>query len=251
MEDPRLSRIRSAKRFLFAVLPALALASVALASSHREAPGISNDPVADNTDVYFFRDPVDPSRLVMISNWIPLEEPAGGPNFFHFEPGVRFEFNVDSDGDGLEDRVYRFEFSRHVRNDGTFLQNVGPVSSPTDPNLNVYYTYTVTKCLGPSPNQTACALLGGDLLEAPANVGPKSFPNPGGYGKGSDIASTSYPIDEATIVFAGPRAEGFYVDLGMIFDLVNSRFRATSAAERTRPRASTSTRLPFPSRSRA
>ncbi len=103
----------------------------------------------------------------------------------------------------------------------TFLQNSGPVSSPTDPNLNVYYTYTVAKCLGPSPGQTDCATLGADLLEAPNNVGSKSFP--GGYGKGSNIASTVYTIDEDTKVFAGPRAEGFYLDLGVIFDLINFR----------------------------
>ena len=148
------SPIRSAKRFaLPALLLGVALAAPASASSHREAPAISNDPVADNTDVYFFRDPIDPSRLVMISNWIPLEEPAGGPNFYHFEPNIRYELNVDSNGDALEDIVYRVEFARHVRNGNTFLQNVGPVASPTDPNLNVYYTYTVTKCLGPSPNR--------------------------------------------------------------------------------------------------
>jgi Domain of unknown function (DUF4331) len=202
-------------------LAALVLAAPAFASSHREAPSIANDPVADNTDVYFFRDPTAPSRLVMIANWIPLEEPAGGPNFFHFEPNIRYEFNVDSDGDALEDYVYRVEFTRHVRNGGTFLQNTGPLASPTDPNQNVYYTYSVSKCLGPSPSQTSCTTLGSDLVEAPNNVGSKSYPN--GYGKGSDIASTVYDIDDNTRVFAGPRAEGFYVDLGMIFDLVNFR----------------------------
>ncbi|HEY3203597.1 MAG TPA: DUF4331 domain-containing protein [Thermoanaerobaculia bacterium] len=206
---------------LLAVLAALVLAPPALASSHREAPAISNDPVADNTDVYFFRDPVDPSRLVMISNWIPLEEPAGGPNWFHFEPNIRYEFNVDSNGDGLEDIVYRVEFTRNVRNGNTFLQNTGPVASPDDPAQNVYYTYMVTKCFGPSPNQASCTVIGSDLLEAPNNVGPKSFPN--GYGKGSEIETTVYPIDDDTIVFAGPRAEGFYVDLGMIFDLIDFR----------------------------
>src|SRR5688572_19899899 len=101
--------------------------SGAIASSHREAPLISDDPAADNTDTYFFRDPVDPSRLVMIGNWIPLEEPAGGPNFFHFAEGVRYEFNVDWDGDAIEDVVYRFTFTRNVRNPNTFLQNTGPV----------------------------------------------------------------------------------------------------------------------------
>lgn len=216
------SRTRTARRrlLLALLLPVLAFASPALASSHREAPGISADPVADNTDVYFFRDPVDPTRLVMIANWIPLEEPAGGPNFFHFGESIRYEFNVDSDGDGVEDLVYRVEFTRHVRNGNTFLQNVGPVATPSDPNQNVYYTYNVKKCSGPSPNQF-CGTIGADLLEAPNNVGPKSFPN--GYATGSGINTTYFPIDDDTIVFAGPRADGFYVDLGMIFDLVNFR----------------------------
>ena len=209
------------RQTLLALLPALALSAPVLASSHREAPAISNDPSADNTDVYFFRDPIDPSRLVMIANWIPLEEPAGGPNFFHFEPNIRYEFNVDSDGDAHEDWVYRVEFTRNVRNGATFLQNTGPVTSLDDAAQNVYYTYSVKKCLGPSPNQNGCVVIGNDLIEAPNNVGPKSFPN--GYGSGSGIAASVYPIDDDTIVFAGPRAEGFYVDLGMIFDLINFR----------------------------
>ncbi len=212
-------------------LPALVLPPMASASSHREAPLVADDPAADNTDTYFFRDPVDPSRLVMIANWIPLEEPAGGPNFFHFSEGVRYELNVDWDGDAVEDVVYRFTFTRNVRNGNTFLQNTGPVSAPNDPNLNVYYTYKVEKILGPSPNQPASAatVLGQDLLEAPNNVGPKSFPGaPGtpagaGYGKGSNIANTVYTVDQDTKVFAGPRADGFYVDLGMVFDLINFR----------------------------
>ena len=216
---------------LVLILPGLALPPSAQASSHREAPLISDDPAADNTDTYFFRDPVDPTRLVMLANWIPLEEPAGGPNFFHFAEGVRYEFNVDWDGDAIEDVVYRFTFTRNVRNGNTFLQNTGPVSSPTDPNLNVYYTYKVEKIVGPSPNQAASAItvLGQELLEAPNNVGPKTFPGaPGtpanaGYGKGSNIASTVYTVDQDTKVFAGPRADGFYVDLGMVFDLINFR----------------------------
>ncbi len=216
------SRLRSARRLcLLAFLPLLALAAPALGSSHREAPAISNDPVADNTDVYFFRDPVDPSRLVMIGNWIPLEEPAGGPNFFHFEPNIRYEFNVDSNGDAIEDIVYRLTFTRNVRNGNTFLQNTGAVTSPTDATQNVYYTYKVEKCLGPSPGQAICTVLGNDLIEAPNNVGSKSFPN--GYGKGSGIETTVYDIDDDTKVFAGPRAEGFYVDLGAIFDLIHFR----------------------------
>jgi hypothetical protein len=197
----------------------------ATASSHREAPLISADPEADNTDTYFFLDPVEGGRVVMIGNWVPLEEPAGGPNFWHFGENVRYEFNVDWDGDAIEDVVYRFTFTRHVRTGATFLQNTGPIASPTDPNQNVYYTYKVEKIVGPSPNQPASSrtVLGDELLEAPNNVGPKSFPAPGGYGKGSNIATTVYTVDQDTKVFAGPRADGFYVDLGMIFDLINFR----------------------------
>ena len=218
----RESRVRSMRRWwLLAAFLSFGLTAAALASSHREAPAISQDPSADNTDFYMFRDPVDPSRVVMISNWIPLEEPAGGPNFFHFEPNIRFEINVDSNGDAIEDIVYRVEFTRNVRNPDTFLQNTGPVTSPDSAALNVYYTYTVKKCLGPSPGQTSCTVIGADLLEAPNNVGSKSFPN--GYGKGSGIATTVYDIDDDTKIFAGPRAEGFYVDLGMVFDLIHFR----------------------------
>jgi len=207
---------RSAPLRAVAALLFLLPAAAALGSSHREAPGISKDPVADNTDVYFFVDPVDPSRVVLIANWIPLEEPAGGPNFSHFGEDIRYEFNIDSDGDAMEDIVYRLQFTRHVQNTNTFLQNTGPVgSSPTDPNQNVYYTYTLQKCAGPSPNQTLCATLGSDLVEAPNDPGPKSFPN--GY------HFDPYPVDDDTLVFAGPRADPFFVDLGMVFDLVNFR----------------------------
>jgi Domain of unknown function (DUF4331) len=203
-------------RALAALFAVLLAASTAFASSHREAPGISNDPLADNTDVYFFRDPADPSRLVLIANWIPLEEPAGGPNFSHFGESIRYEFNIDWDGDALEDIVYRLEFTRHVRNPNTFLQNTGPLSnSSSDPNQNVYYTYSLQKCFGPSPLQSSCTLLGNDLVEAPNNPGPKSFPS--GY------RFDPYPVDDETFVFAGPRADPFFVDLGMIFDLINFR----------------------------
>lgn len=211
-----------------AVLAVMLPTSVSMASSHREAPLISSDPEADNTDTYFFMDPNAGGRVILLANWIPLEEPAGGPNFSHFGEKIRYEFNVDWDGDAVEDVVYRIQFTRHVRNPDTWLQNTGPVLSPTDPNLNVYYTYKVEKIVGPSPNQGAAAkvVLGDDLLEAPNNVGPKSFPGDpagSGYGKGSSIAETVYTIDQDTKVYAGPRADGFYADLGMIFDLINFR----------------------------
>ena len=183
-------------------LAALVLAAPAFASSHREAPGIANDPVADNTDVYFFRDPVSPSRLVMIANWVPLEEPAGGPNYSHFEPNIRYEFNVDSNGDALEDWVYRVEFTRNVRNGNTFLQNTGPPASPSDPNQNVYYTYTVKKCSGPSPGQTDCTVIGADLLEGAEQRRAEVVSQRLRQGLG-DLGTTVYDIDDSTRVFAG------------------------------------------------
>src|SRR5438876_329175 len=117
-------------------------------SSHREAPAISKDPVADNTDLYAFVDPADTSKVTFLANFIPLEEPAGGPNFFQFGDEVLYEILIDNDGDGEEDVVYQFRFKTVVQNPGTFLYNTGPISSLTDPNWNVRQSYTVTKIQG-------------------------------------------------------------------------------------------------------
>ena len=83
------------------------------ASSHREAPLIAGDPAADNTDLYAFVSPNDPNSLTIIANYVPLEEPAGGPNFFPFDPAVRYEINVDNNGDGKADINYTFRFKTH------------------------------------------------------------------------------------------------------------------------------------------
>lgn len=228
MKPLRLSRNRAAWSAALAVtLSVLLLPSGAAASSHREAPLITEDPVADNTDVYFFRDPVDPTRLVLIANWIPFEEPAGGPNYFHFAEDVRYEFNVDNGGDGVEDITYRVTFTRNVRRGDTFLYNDGTLgegsqSALTDPNLIVFYTYAVDKIIGPTGGAGTGAgitRIGNGLIEAPHNVGVKSYPD--GYGKGSGIIDAIYTIDGDVKVFAGPRADPFFADLGAIFDLIN------------------------------
>jgi len=100
---------------LTALLFAIALTGVLMtptgASSHREAPLISGDPRADNTDVYAFVSPDQPGTVTIIANYIPLEEPAGGPNFNEFDPQVRYEIHVDNDGDGSDDVTYRFRFT--------------------------------------------------------------------------------------------------------------------------------------------
>src|SRR5215470_16445508 len=112
-------------------------------SSHREAPEISKDPVADSTDTYAFVSPDAPNTVTIITNYIPLEDPAGGPNFFEFGDDVLYTINVDNDGDGRADVKYEFRFSTTIRNDNTFLYNTGPIDSIHSPNLNRVQRYNV------------------------------------------------------------------------------------------------------------
>src|SRR5881398_2213172 len=113
-------------------------------SSHREAPTISKDPVADNTDLYACVDPVDTSKVTILSNFIPLEEPAGGPNFFQFGDDVLYEILIDNNGNGVEDVTYTFRFKTTTQNPATFLYNTGPIGSLTDPNWNLRQLYSVS-----------------------------------------------------------------------------------------------------------
>ncbi len=117
-------------------------------SSHREAPEISKDPVADSTDVYAFVSPDRPSTVTLIANYIPLEEPAGGPNFYEFGDDVLYEIHVDTDGDGEADITYQFQFSTALRDPDTFLYNTGPIRSLDSPNWNSRQFYTVTRVAG-------------------------------------------------------------------------------------------------------
>jgi hypothetical protein len=194
-----------------AVLFSAMTAGGALASSHREAPLISTDPGADSTDLYAFVDPVDTSKVDLIANYIPMEDPAGGPNFWLFDPGVRYAIHVDNDGDGNPDLSFYFSFTTHVRNQGTFLYNTNQVTSVSDADQNVYQTYTVTRV-----RSGVSTVIGGQtstLYTAPANVGPRSDPNYPTLANGA-----VYGIKGAT-VFAGQRDDPFFVDLGSIFDL--------------------------------
>src|SRR5262245_48071854 len=105
-------------------------------SSHREAPEISKDPVADSTDVYAFVTPDRPDTVTLITSYIPLEDPAGGPNFFEFGDDVLYRINIDNDGDGKSDVTYEFRFTTKVGNPNSFLYNTGPIASLADPNWN-------------------------------------------------------------------------------------------------------------------
>src|SRR5579885_3163678 len=182
-------------------------------SSHREAPEISADPVADNTDLYAFVSPDKPDTVTIIANYIPLEEPAGGPNFFNFGDDVLYEILIDNNGDGQADITYQFRFATTMTNPNTFLYNTGPISSLTDKNWNMRQTYSVTKVAKGRPTGLASG-----LACPPCNIGPRSTPDYVGLAN-----AAVHPLPSGETVFAGQRADGFYVDLGSIFDLGDLR----------------------------
>ena len=191
------------------------------ASSHREAPLISGDPLADNTDVYAFVSPERPDRVVLMANVIPLQFPSSGPNFWRFDDNVLYEIMVDNTGDAVEDITFQFRFTTQTRNPNTFLYNTGPVTSLNDPNLNVRQTMTVNRVIGPRRGSHVNTLASG-LPVMPANVGVSSMPDYNALGSGI----SSIPTRDLR-VFAGPRDEGFYVDLGATFDLLQLRSLVT------------------------
>jgi hypothetical protein len=182
-------------------------------SSHREAPQICTDPVCDSTDVYAFVSPDDADTVTLIANYVPLQLPSGGPNFFEFGNDVLYEINIDNDGDGKADVTYEFRFDTKITNPNTFLYNTGPINSLTDKDWNRRQTYSVTRVAG-GRSQT----LGRGLACPPCNIGPASTPN---Y---TSLANSAiYKLPGGRKVFAGQRAEGFYVDLGAVFDLADLR----------------------------
>jgi uncharacterized protein DUF4331 len=183
------------------------------ASSHREAPLISQDPLADNTDVYAFVSPNRPDRVTLIANFIPLEAPYGGPNFFKFDDNVLYEIMVDNDGDAVEDVTYQFRFRTDVRNPNTFLYNTGTITSLDSPAFNVRQFYSVTQINGPRRRGPG-AVLADNLPTPPVNVGFQSTPN---YDALAAAAIRQLP--NGIQVFAGQRDDPFFVDLN-VFDLL-------------------------------
>jgi hypothetical protein len=179
-------------------------------SSHREAPEISKDPVADSTDLYAFVSPDKPDLVTILANYIPLESPDGGPNFYEFGDDVLYEVNIDNDGDGCAEIVYQFQFTTTIDNPNTFLYNTGPILSINDSSWNRRQTYTVSRVEKNCPPE----VLATNVPCPPCNIGPLSTP---GY---LDLVNqATVNLGPRTSVFAGQRAEGFYVDLGAIFDL--------------------------------
>ena len=183
-------------------------------SSHREAPEISKDPVADSTDLYAFVSPDKPGTVTLIANYLPLEGPAGGPNFYEFGDDVLYAIHIDTHGRGEADITYKFNFHTQLPHPDTFLYNTGPITSLTSPNWNRRQTYSVTRV-----DDRGRHRLGEGLICPPCNIGPLSTPH-----YATALAERAvHELSDGSRVFAGQRAEGFYVDLGSIFDLGDLR----------------------------
>jgi Domain of unknown function (DUF4331) len=179
-------------------------------SSHREAPEISKDPVADSSDLYAFVSPDVPDTVTIIANYVPLQLPAGGPNFFEFGDDVLYEIHVDSNGDGRPDLTYQFRFRTELRNDKTFLYNTGPIESLDSENWNRRQFYSVTRV----DAHGKATVLAAKLACPPCNVGPLSIADYDGLAQ-----DAVHKLKTGEKVFAGQRADAFFVDLGAIFDL--------------------------------
>src|SRR5713226_2136122 len=220
--------------FVATLMTLTTVTPVARAASHREAPLIALDPAADNTDTYAFRSWQDPSKAVFIMNVIPGQDPADGPNYFNFDDEVLYAINIDNDQDGkAEDVEYEFKFKTETRPAlGSLnfplpyvgnphipvpqLQGITALDGPGSEGLTRRQTYSVTEVRGKKRTQL---FKGQTLVAVPSNVGPATMPD---Y---EALAAQGIYTDGATSirVFAGQRAETFYIDLGAVFDTANLR----------------------------
>jgi hypothetical protein len=203
-----------------ASVAALAAGTLAVSSgtgsSHREAPSILGDPTADNTDLYAFTAPDAPGHLTVVSNWIPFEDPSGGPYFGKLDPKARYYVKVDNTGDGREDVAYRWQFSQKFRNPGSFLYAAPTVDTVDDPDLNFVQTYDLYKETYRNGRVVRERKLADDVPVAPDNVGPKTIPD---YGKVAAGAVKNLPGGYKT--FVGPADDAFFIDLATVFDGIN------------------------------
>ncbi len=226
----------------------LAAAGGALASSHREAPFITTAPKVDGTDFYMFRsyEGIAPNGtggrsdyVTLLANYQPLQGPYGGPNYFSLDPDALYEIHIDNNGDAKEDLTFQFRFKNALKSipltiGGTSvpipLIQAGAVSALNDANLNVNETYTVNLVRGDRRKGTSAAVVktsgGSATFEKPVdNIGTKTIANYANYA-GQHIHTVTIPgcpsgKDQGR-VFVGQRQEGFAVNLGTIFDLVNA-----------------------------
>jgi Domain of unknown function (DUF4331) len=186
-------------------------------SSHREAPNILKDPTADNTDVYAYTAPDAPGSLTVVANWIPLADPAGGPNFFPLDEDARYYVKIDNSGDGREDVAYRWDFKTRFRNPNSFLYAAPTVDSVNDPDLNLVQTYDLYKEeYNSSGRVVKSRLIADNAPVVPDNIGPKTMPNFAQVEAGGVT-----PLKGGGKAIVTPADDAFFVDLGAVFDGIN------------------------------
>ena len=189
--------------------------SKAMASSHREAPLISKDASADNTDTYVFISPENQNNIVFVGSWIPLEAPEGGPNYYEWDDSALYDIYVDNDGDAKADITYTLSSRVKVENPLTFLYNTGPINSLTDATWNRKQYITVTET-----TKNGSITLVANKLTAPVNIGSKSTPN---FQALADAAIQPVTTPQgAGKIYAGQTDDAFWVDL-QVFDLLTLR----------------------------
>ncbi|RKS73938.1 uncharacterized protein DUF4331 [Motilibacter peucedani] len=184
-------------------------ASPASASSHREAPLIAGMPQDDATDTYAFRSPDKPDTVTLLGNWLPFQDPSGGPNFYPWDDNAAYDLNIDNNGDAKADITYRFTFVGKYKNPGTFLYNTGQVTDKNDPDLNYTQRYIVRKI-----ENGKSSVVVREGFTAPSYVGAASMPN---YWTLRGQARHSMP--GGGLAFAGQADDPFFADL-RVFDLL-------------------------------
>ncbi len=192
----------------------------ASASSHREAPLISNDPLADNTDLYAFRSPCNPNNVVLIANYIPFEHPAGGPNWYTFGENIRYEVHVNNSGGNADNIIYRFTFTQVLQDGSTFFAiRLGQQNPKT--------TFVCQKSTDGGATFTTIVANG---IVPPANIGPRSIEGGAGLNTPYSTLMTNSEVVATTgeRIFCGPTDDPFFVDLGGAFDLGGFRTSATA-----------------------
>jgi hypothetical protein len=225
-------------RFAIAGLLSLGLASTAFASSHREAPFTQAHPTIDGTDFYMFMayGNTSPGEVVFLANYNPLQSPFGGPNYFPLNPNALYAIHIDNNGDAKPDITFQFHFKKNfkqlavpVGNSMTNpvpLINTGPITASDQSKLNRTMTYTVNMISGNPRSGKSQSIMnpnGGDTFTKPVdNIGQKSLPNYMNYAKQYMYTINVPGCDTPGKVFVGQRSDGFVVNLGEVFDLVNT-----------------------------
>jgi hypothetical protein len=240
--SPVLARLAPRLAPLAAALLAAATSTAGMASSHREAPFIATSPKVDGTDLYLFRsyEAGRADHVTIIANYQPLQDAYGGPNYFSMDPNALYEIHIDNNGNAVEDITFQFRFTNTLANGGKGIELVpgkknvaipliqaGPVANLNDANLNVAQTYSVTMVRGDrrrgEPWTITNANTGSALFDKPVdNIGTKTIADYAGYAAKHlhDIAIPNCATPGR--MFVGQRAEGFAVNLGVVFDLVNA-----------------------------